>query len=371
MGKRPARLTGTPGEGGRNAAEQSGPAVGAAHGQWLTRGKDGKLTLYALAQDGVVRWSETTVGGPDWTGPHLVPAPGVTHLTVLQGANTYVHFLGRRERAGADGARSTDLAHAVQYQTGLAFSDWRSLGNPYTDASAAPAAPAGAVARDGSVHVVVHGDRGGLKLRREAPNGKWRNWEVLPGGAVHDSPAAIALTDGRVEVCAAAETGVLVWRQAEPGGDFAGPRAFSLRPEPGTVAALETGPGRATFFWTDAESDGAMAWRVGGWPAALGGTPADRPYAALRTTVDGYDCVVLAHRSRGGAAVLGMGGTEKEADGFWWYELAETCQGTPALALDGRDRVVMALIGADGRPRVARQGDGEGLALTRWTTLGS
>ncbi|MFJ5559783.1 hypothetical protein ACIQCD_20835 [Streptomyces sp. NPDC093250] len=371
MGKRPARLTGTPGEGGRNAAEQSGPAVGAAHGQWLTRGKDGKLTLYALAQDGVVRWSETTVGGPDWTGPHVVPAPGLTHLTVLQGANTYVHFLGRRERAGADGARSTDLVHAVQYQTGLAFSDWRSLGNPYTDASAAPAPPAGAVARDGSVHVVVHGDRGGLKLRREAPNGKWRNWEVLPGGAVHDSPAAIALTDGRVEVCAAAETGVLVWRQAEPGGDFAGPRAFSLRPEPGTVAALETGPGHATFFWTDAESDGAMAWRVGGWPAALGGTPAGRPYAALRTTVDGYDCVVLAHRSRGGAAVLGMGGTEKEADGFWWYELAETCQGTPALALDGRDRVVMALIGADGRPRVARQGDGEGLALTRWTTLGS
>ncbi|GAB2330103.1 hypothetical protein STREPTOSP366_52660 [Streptomyces variabilis] len=64
MGKRPTRLTGTPGKGERNTALHSGPAVGAANGQWLTRGKDGKLTLYALAQDGVVRWSETTVGGP-------------------------------------------------------------------------------------------------------------------------------------------------------------------------------------------------------------------------------------------------------------------------------------------------------------------
>ncbi|WP_406722204.1 hypothetical protein OG968_07585 [Streptomyces althioticus] len=369
MGKRPAHPTGVPVNGGRTPAEPSGPASGAAHGTWLTRGKDGKLTLYALAPDGVVRWMETTVGGPDWSGPHVVPVPGLTRLTVLQGANSYVHFLGRRERTGADGARSVDIVHAVQYQTGLAFSDWRSLGSPSGEAAALPSEPAGAVARDGSVHVVVRGDRGGLKLRRETPNGKWRAWEQLPGGDVHSPPAAVALSDGRIEVCARAETGVLVWRQSEPGGDFTVPRAFSLRPVPGTATALETGPGRPTFFWSDSETDGAVAWRVGDWPIALGGTAADGPYAALRTSLDGFDCAVLAHRGRGGAAVLGMGGVEKEADGFWWYELPETCQGAPALALDGRGRVVMALIGPDGRPRVARQGDGDGLALTRWHTL--
>lgn len=31
----------------------------------------------------------------------------------------------------------------------------------------------------------------------------------------------------------------------------------------------------------------------------------------------------------------------------------------------------MALIGADGAPKVARQDDGTGLALTRWRSLGA
>ncbi|MFB9350928.1 hypothetical protein ACFFUA_26395 [Streptomyces heliomycini] len=372
MRRRPAGPTSASVEGGRTAGEHHGTASGAAHGDWLTRGKDGRLTLYALTGGGLLRWTENAVGGPEWNGPHFVPVAGLTHLTVVQGADTYVHFLGRRERTGADGGRNVDIVHAVQYQTGLALGDWRSLGNPFQgpEESGSPAAPVGAVAQDGTVHVLLRGEHGGLMLRREAPNGKWRAWEDLHGGGVGAPAAAIAAADGRIEVCAAAETGVLVWRQSAPGGDFAGPRGFSLRPVPGTVAALETGPGRATFFWTDAESGGAAAWRAGGWPAALGGTPAERPYAVLRTSLDGYDCAVLAYRGRDGAAVLGMGGTENEAAGFWWYELAESCQGAPALALDGRGRVVMALIGADGRPRVARQGDGDGLDLTRWDTLG-
>ncbi|BFO16450.1 hypothetical protein SHKM778_28380 [Streptomyces sp. KM77-8] len=164
---------------------------------------------------------------------------------------------------------------------------------------------------------------------------------------------------------------MLVWSQPAPGEDFTGPRGFSLRPAPGTVAALETAPGRATFFWTDAGSGGAAAWRAGDWPVSLDGTPAERPYAVLRTSLDGYDCVVLACRDKDGAAVLGMGATENESAGFWWYALAESCQGSPALARDGRGRVVMALIGTDGRPRVARQEDGDGLTLTRWDLLGS
>jgi hypothetical protein len=99
---------------------------------------------------------------------------------------------------------------------------------------------------------------------------------------------------------------------------------------------------------------------------AYGCAAGDPPSAA----VDGYDCVVLAYRDQDGSAVLGVGGTENEAGGFWWYALAESCQGSPALARDGHGRVVMALIGPDGAPKVARQEDGAGLSLTRWHTLG-
>ncbi|MEG3626981.1 hypothetical protein [Streptomyces poriticola] len=356
---------------GKSATKRGRIASGSAHGDWVTLGRDGRLTLYAPTEDGLLRWTETTVGGPGWSGPHFVPVTGLTALTVVQGANAYVHFFGRRERAGVDGAPHVDIVHAIQYQTGLAITDWRSLGGPHRDRGQGREVgpPVGAVAADGTVYVFVRDARGGLALRREAPGGAWRAWEDLGGGGMDAPPAPIALAGGRLEVCAAAETGVLVWRQQEPGGEFTGPRGFALRPVPGTVAALETGPDRATFFWTDADSGGAAAWRDGDWPTELGGSSAGRPYACVRAVVDGYDCVVLAYRNADGSAVLGTGGTENEADGFWWYALAEPCQGAPALARDGLGRVVTALIAPDGVPRVARQEDSAGLTLTRWQAL--
>ncbi|WP_031181625.1 hypothetical protein [Streptomyces seoulensis] len=347
-------------------------ATGAARGRWLTLGRDGRLSLYAPARDGLLRWTETTPGGPGWSGPHHAAVAGLTHLSVTQGANGYVHFLGRRERAAADGARNVDIVHATQYQTGLAVTDWRSLGSPHPDRaeSARLGPPCGAVASDGTVHVFVRGARGGLLLRREDSKGQWRGWEDLGGAGVDALPATVALSGGRIEVCAAAETGAFVWLQSRPGGDFSAPRGFSLRPRPGTVSALETSPDRAAFLWTDAESGEAHAWRPGGSPVGLGGAGADQPYAAVRTSLDGGDWTVLATRDATGSAVLGMGMTGQEADGFWWHALAASCQGAPTLALDGRGRVAVALVGADGVPMVARQEDGRaGLVLTDWQRL--
>nr|WP_112467206.1 hypothetical protein [Streptomyces triticisoli] len=371
MRRRPADPVGAAPADGPTATERGRAAAGAAHGTWLTLGKDGRLSLYAPTDGGLLSWTEAVVGGPEWSGPYFVAVAGLTHVTVVQGADTYVHFLGRRERTGADGSRTVDIVHAIQYQTGLAFTDWRSLGNPHQDREqgARLGPPVGAVAPDGTVHVFARGAQGGLMLRRELPNGKWRAWEDLRGAGVDALPAPVALASGRIEVCAAARTGVLIWRQLEPGGDFTGPRGFSLSPVPGTVAALETGPDRPTFLWADAVSGGAAAWRVGGSPVALGGSAAEGPYATLRTSLDEEDWVLLAHRGPQGSAVLGLGATEKEADGFWWYDLAEVCQGTPALARDGRGRVVVALIGPDGVPKVARQEAGAGLTLTRWHRL--
>ncbi|WP_327661064.1 MULTISPECIES: hypothetical protein [unclassified Streptomyces] len=345
-------------------------ASGAAYGRWLTTGKDGRLSLYTLAEGGLLRWTESAVGGPDWDGPHFVPVPGLTHLTVVQGADGYVHFLGRRERAGADGAPSVDLVHAIQYQTGLAFTDWRSLGNPHEDREQGRrvAPPAGAAAQDGTVHVFVRGAHGGLMVRREAPSGKWRAWEDLGGGGLDARPAPIALSDGRIAVVSAAETGVFVWEQLQPGGDFTVPRGFGLHPVPGTLSAVETRPGRPTFFWADDAGATAAAWRAGSWPLPLGGGSARGAYAVLRAPVDGFDCVVLAGRGPDGGAVLGLGGTENEAGGFWWYSLDRPCQGAPALARDGHGRVVVALLGLDGLPVTARQ-DGVGLALSPWRQM--
>ncbi|MGW0606646.1 hypothetical protein [Streptomyces sp. NPDC002640] len=359
------------GRGGSGTLQ--GPAADAAFGDWLTLGKDGRLSLYAPVDDGLVRWTETAVGGPDWSGPHLHPVEGMTHLTVAQGADGYVHLLGRRERVVSTGERGVEILHAIQYQTGRALTDWRSIGNPHYkhwEQGLGIGQPTGVVARDGTLHVLVRSSGGGLALRREDANGKWRLWESLrQGGGVDAMPATVALSSGRVEVGAVTDTGLAVWRQTRPGGDFEGPHTVPLHPRRGTVAALETGPDRATFFWADPATGGGTAWRPGGWPVPLGGSVPEHPYALLRTTLDGYDYVVVAHRDADGHVVLGVGATENEAHGFWWYVLPERCLGSPALAHDGEGRAVMALVGPDGRPRVARQEPGGGLTFARWDTL--
>ncbi|WP_240003169.1 hypothetical protein [Streptomyces cinnamoneus] len=52
------------------AVRTSTPTTG-----WLLRGKDGRLTAYAPVSGGVVRWTETRPGGPEWTGPERGRCP--------------------------------------------------------------------------------------------------------------------------------------------------------------------------------------------------------------------------------------------------------------------------------------------------------
>lgn len=126
----------TPGKGEDAPRDFDGARVTAEtplDGRWLVRGKDGRLTAYARNEDGLLRWTEERPGGPGWEGPEFFPVPALTHLGLAQGADGYVHFVGRRVRDGADGTPRVDLVHAIQYQTGRPVTAWRTLGNPYKD----------------------------------------------------------------------------------------------------------------------------------------------------------------------------------------------------------------------------------------------
>lgn len=93
---------GAPGEAGRYMADT---AVG---GPWLVLGKDGRLSVYAHGRAGLLRWTEARRGGSRWTGPDVFPAADLTRVSVAQGADGYIHFLGRREvRKGTDRPPST------------------------------------------------------------------------------------------------------------------------------------------------------------------------------------------------------------------------------------------------------------------------
>jgi hypothetical protein len=163
----------------------------------------------------------------------------------------------------------------------------------------------------------------------------------------------------------------LTWSQPEPG---AVPRRFpDVRPGalPGSAAALETAPGRLTWFWSDPAGAGLVCLRPGSWAVPLSGTPADGANVLLRQVLDGYDCTVIAHRGRTGTVLVGVCGTEAEASGLWWGDTGRTCLGDPALAHDAHGRVVLAVMDPDGELWVARQGDGPGLSFADWLRIPS
>ncbi|MEL5953315.1 hypothetical protein AADR41_00630 [Streptomyces sp. CLV115] len=352
-------------------AEASARLDRALGGPWLLIGHDGRLTAYVHVEGAVLRWTESAPGGPRWTGPDVLPAKDIDRLTVVQGKNRYAHLLGRRVRPRADGWTNVDVMYATQYQTGRPMTQWRSLGNPFKeiDQAVATGAPAAAVARDGALHVCVPTGAGGVALRREDKRGRWEAWTQLQVSGGTDGPVPAATSSGLVEVLVPTRTAALRLRQPEPGGALERAHDVPVPPLPGSVTALETAPGRLTYYLTDAWGTGVVAVREGGRPVPLGGNPADGRIAAVRTTVDGFDCTVLAVRGADGTVGLGVCATEGEQAGFWWTGTGRSCAGDPALAADGHGRTVLAALGADGVLVVARQEDGQGLTLGDWSRV--
>lgn len=345
--------------------------TGTPRGRWMTLGKDGRLTLYARADGGLLRWTQRGVGGDAWDGPDLFPVEGLTDLTVVQGADAYVHFLGRRERRDAEGPH-VDFVHAVQYQTGRPVTEWRSLGNIYRDRERGlkVGPPAGVVDARGTVFVFARNAGGGLQLRREGKGGKWGSWQDLKGSGLSAEIVASATSGGLVEVFVTGERGVRQWRQEAPDGPLVEAPALQFYAVEGSVTALETAPDRLTYYWTDVHRTGVVCHRAGAWPVPVGGQPGDGAVVALRTPLDGYDCTVLAQRGAGGTLLVGVCGTEAEQGGVWWSDTAEECTGDPALAVDGLGRVVVAVRGSDGSLSLARQEPGPGLTLSsQWLRL--
>ncbi|WP_353945331.1 hypothetical protein ABII15_29715 [Streptomyces sp. HUAS MG91] len=348
-------------------------ADGPVGGKWLTRGSDGRLTLFALNADGLLRWTETRPGGPEWVGPELFPVPpGLSHLSIAQGADGYLHFLAYRVRKHGDGRRSVDLMYTMQYQSSRPLNDWRALANPHKetdDRHPRLGRPVGAVDNAGILHVFARNAGRGLHLRHEDKDGKWKAWQDLRGSALHDGVTVGVTSRGRIGVLAPSDKPVHHWQQKSQGGSFERLTDVHITMVPGTGTALETSDDQLTFYVGDAYSPGLLAVRPDGSIVPIGGVPGGGAVSALRTLVDGQDCTVLVHRGLNDNPVFGAFITNAEEWGVQWAEVSRPCLGDPTVALDAYGRIVLAVIDPEGMPQVTRQVSPDGLQLGQWQRI--
>ncbi|NKQ26954.1 hypothetical protein [Streptomyces galbus] len=336
------------------------------NGDWLVRGRDGRLCVSLTSGEAVLCRAEHLPVGA-WRPARRTGGEQRLHpvLAVGPGADGYAHLVSWRPPVPGE----SGPVHSTHFRPLLAPLDWVPIGHPDKKGDRT-GVPAVAVDAEGRAHVFVRNAGAGLSMVAQKERGGWDPWRDLKGSGVQGPPVAVTGESGRVEAYAATDDTLLHWRQAEPAAPPARDDTARAAARPGTLRALATSAGRTTLFFTDASSGELCAWRPGGATVPL--LPAAGPgrVAAVRCLLDGRDSTVLAQRAASGRVALAAYPTEEEGAGASWTEHGP---GLPpdaevALTLDHTDRVtVAALEAATGRLLVARaQHDGPGVAPGPW-----
>ncbi|MEV2210335.1 hypothetical protein AB0H86_02240 [Streptomyces sp. NPDC050997] len=334
------------------------------NGDWLIRGRDGRLSVYLPTDDAVLCRAERGPGGP-WDAPRRVGGPQrlQTVLAVGQGGDGYAHLAAWRPTKSGESA----LVHSTHFRPRLAALDWSPVGHP-DKTGERTGAPAVAVDAQGRAHVFVRNKGGGVSMAAQKEKGGWSPWRDLKGRDTQDELAAVTGEPGLVELYAATSGGILHWRQEEAGAQPVLEEEIEASVRPGTLRALATSPDSTTLFFTDASGD-LCAWRPGAKPVTLLASVGPGPVAAVRCELDGHDCTLLAQRSASGRVAFAAYPTEQESAGAWWTESGPQLplDAEVSLAVDEDDRVVAATLSpSTGHLLLTRRKDEPGLALEAW-----
>ncbi|MFI9105312.1 PIG-L family deacetylase [Streptomyces fildesensis] len=352
---------------------------------WLVRGADGRLALYVVLAGRVVGWQERTPGRDLWTGPTVIDDGRdggwmLPCLSATAGRDGRVHLVGlRRTEAGAGGAR-LDVVHAVREAGAAAFGRWQSLGGPDSGEreQREVGVPAATVDGEGRLHVFVRDYAQGLRTRVERTPGGWDEWEKLGGTLLQDGPTAITTQDGRVEVFVPDKSGVRRWRQEQPGGALTAGEALQTGAvASGRVTVAESGVGDVVVVYRQANTAAVHALRLpapgGGRPESpvdLGGGDGVGPVAVLWPAGDAVADVVTV---RAGVDLAAHGPAAGRGPSAQWPALAGlTVLRGASLALGSDGTPVVAVLGADGRPRVSRfttDAGADGAGFGPWKSL--
>ncbi|CUW31882.1 hypothetical protein [Streptomyces reticuli] len=334
------------------------------NGDWLLRGRDGRLSVYQLSGDAVLCRAERGPGGP-WSAPRRMGGEQKLHpvLAVGQGADSYAHLVSWRPTVKGE----SGLVHSTHFRPHLAALDWNPVGHPNKKGDRT-GTPAVAVDAQGRAHIFVRNKGGGVSMLAQKEKGGWDPWRDLRGKEVQDGLAAVTGESGRVELYAAVPQGLVYWRQEEPGAQPVLQETLDAPVRPGTLRALATSPDRTTLFYTDTSGD-LCAWRPGGKPVTVLPAAGSGPVSAVRCDLDGHDCTLLVQRSASRRVAFAAYPTELESAGAWWTESGPELplDALVSLTTDAAGRVVAATLSpSTGRLLLTRRKDEPGLALEAW-----
>ncbi|WP_371668598.1 hypothetical protein OG985_13565 [Streptomyces sp. NBC_00289] len=337
------------------------------NGDWLTRGRDGRLSVYLPSGDAVLCRAERGPGGP-WAPPRRVGGEQRLYagLALGQGSDGYVHLIAWRPTVSGE----SGLVHSTHFRPRLAALDWSPVGHPDKKGERT-GTPAVAVDDQGRAHVFVRNLGGGVSMIAQKEKGGWDPWRDLKGREVQEGLAAVTGESGRVELYAAVPGAILHWRQEEPGAQPVLEEAMEAAVRPGTLRALATSPQSTTLFFTDDSGD-LCAWRPGGTPVPVLTAAGPGPVSAVRCELDGHDCTLLAQRSAGGRVAFAAYPTEQESAGAWWAESGPELpvDAEVSTTLDEDGRVVAATRSpSSGHLLLTRRKEEAGLALEAWREI--
>jgi hypothetical protein len=275
--------------------------VRTVNGDWLIRGRDGRLGVYTTRDEAVWCRAERHPGGA-WLPWRKMGGDQRLHtvLAVGQGADGYAHLVAWRPTTGDEAG----LVHSTHFRGHLAALDWIPIGHP-NKKWARTGRPAVAVDAEGRAYVFV-GNRGkGVHTVNQKVRGGWNAWHDLKGSRVHEELVAVTGESGLVELYGVSPAGILRWLQEEPGGRPVTADPLPVPVEPGTLAALPTSKEHTTLFFADREGI-IHAWRPDTDPVPLLAAAGPGPLSLLRCVLDGHDCTVLAQRSASGHITPGI-----------------------------------------------------------------
>ncbi|MFE9771766.1 hypothetical protein ACFYOV_08870 [Streptomyces sp. NPDC005931] len=337
------------------------------NGDWLLRGRDGRLTVYLTSDDAVLCRAELGPRGP-WEPPRRVGGQQKLHPdpAVGQGADGYAHLVAWRPTVSGE----SGLVHSTHFRPRLAPLDWNPVGHPDKKGERT-GTPAVAVDAQGRAHIFVRGRDGAVSMLAQREKGGWDPWCRLEGTDVRGELAAVTGESGRVELYEAVPGGIAHWRREEPGKPPVRTDCVDAEARPGTLRALATSAGHTTVYFTDGRGE-LCAWRPGDKPVALLPAAGPGPVSAVRCVIEGHDCTVLAQRSASGRVAFAAYPTQEESTGAWWTESGPQlpADARVSLALDEHGQVVAATVSpSTGRLLLTRRKDEPGLALTAWQEI--